>query len=69
LGCVWVYFFLPETARRSLEEIDYMFLHHVPARDFSSFRVPDLPNAEAVLADKNLEEKAPYVAVHLDGRV
>jgi MFS transporter, SP family, sugar:H+ symporter len=69
LGCVWVYFFLPETARRSLEEIDYMFLHHVAARDFSSFQVPDLSNAEALSADKSLEEKAPYVAVHLDGRV
>ena len=32
----WVYFLLPETAQRSLEEIDEMFEKQVPAREFSS---------------------------------
>jgi MFS transporter, SP family, sugar:H+ symporter len=31
---VWVYFLLPETAGRSLEEIHTMFENHVPARTF-----------------------------------
>jgi SP family sugar:H+ symporter-like MFS transporter len=31
----WVYFLLPETAQRSLEEIDEMFANGVPARKFS----------------------------------
>ena len=34
VGSVWVYFFLPETAGRSLEEIDEMFRLGVPARKF-----------------------------------
>jgi SP family sugar:H+ symporter-like MFS transporter len=35
-ACVWVFFFLPETAQRTLEEIDEMFAKGVPAREFSS---------------------------------
>jgi MFS family permease len=33
-ACVWVFFLLPETAQRSLEEIDEMFQKGVPARKF-----------------------------------
>ncbi|KAK4949970.1 hypothetical protein LTR10_011812 [Elasticomyces elasticus] len=32
----WVYWFLPETAGRTLEEIHYMFEQGVPAREFKS---------------------------------
>jgi hypothetical protein len=32
---IWVYFLLPETAGRSLEDIDEMFNKHIPARQFS----------------------------------
>ena len=32
---VWVFFLLPEPAGRSLEEIDYLFEKHVPARKFA----------------------------------
>jgi len=35
LASVWIYFLLPETAGRSLEEIEEMFEAHVPARRFS----------------------------------
>ncbi|KFZ20703.1 hypothetical protein V502_03052 [Pseudogymnoascus sp. VKM F-4520 (FW-2644)] len=37
LSCFWVYYILPETAGRTLEEIDEMFEAHVPARKFSSY--------------------------------
>lgn len=35
LATVWVYFLLPETAQRSLEDIDELFEQRVPARKFS----------------------------------
>lgn len=31
---VWIYFLLPETSGRSLEDIDTMFQNHVPTRKF-----------------------------------
>ncbi|KFZ09924.1 hypothetical protein V502_08403 [Pseudogymnoascus sp. VKM F-4520 (FW-2644)] len=36
MGSIWVFFLLPETAGRSLEEIDTMFALEVPARKFAS---------------------------------
>ena len=33
-AAVWIFFFLPETSGRSLEEIQVMFQHGVPARKF-----------------------------------
>jgi hypothetical protein len=36
IGATWVYFLLPETAGRSLEEIDEMFALKLPARRFAS---------------------------------
>lgn len=33
---VWVYFFLPETCGRSLEEIEFMFQEHVSVKQFKS---------------------------------
>ncbi|KAF1953348.1 general substrate transporter [Byssothecium circinans] len=37
LGTIWVFFELPETKDRTLEEIDEMFLNRVPARKFSEY--------------------------------
>ncbi|KAJ5291302.1 general substrate transporter [Penicillium angulare] len=36
LATVWIFFFLPETAGRTLEEIHIMFQHGVAARNFKS---------------------------------
>jgi len=35
LSCLWIYFFIPETFMRTLEEIKEMFEHHVPARKWN----------------------------------
>lgn len=40
MGSIWVFFLLPETAGRSLEEIDTMFALKVPARKFASKSYP-----------------------------
>lgn len=37
LAAIWVFFFLPEAKGRSLEEIDEMFMNHVPARKFRTY--------------------------------
>lgn len=34
---VFIFFMLPETKGRSLEEIDEMFEHRVPVRDFKNY--------------------------------
>jgi hypothetical protein len=34
---VWIYFFVPETKDRTLEEIDEMFEAGVPARKFKTY--------------------------------
>lgn len=34
-ACIWVYIFMPATAKRTLEEIDAMFENNIRARDFS----------------------------------
>ncbi|KAL2022954.1 hypothetical protein VTK56DRAFT_4169 [Thermocarpiscus australiensis] len=37
VGLVWVFFFLPETKGRTLEEIDEMFEERLPARKFRNY--------------------------------
>lgn len=63
-ACIWVFFFLPETAQRSLEEIDEMFENHVPARQFSSYVCTR--NAETVRKleehDRNIESRVEVSA-------
>ncbi|KAJ5627838.1 general substrate transporter [Penicillium lividum] len=39
---IWIFFFLPETSGRTLEEIQVMFQQGVPARKFKSYREIDL---------------------------
>ena len=48
---IWVFFFLPETAGRSLEEIDEMFDKGVPARKFSSKSFFPSRNLDVVFTD------------------
>lgn len=38
IGAVWVFFFLPETKGRTLEEIDELFEAKVPARKWSGYK-------------------------------
>lgn len=37
IAAIWIFFFLPEVKGRSLEEIDEMFMNHVPARKFKGY--------------------------------
>ncbi|KAK0384884.1 hypothetical protein NLU13_7362 [Sarocladium strictum] len=39
VSAVWVFFFLPETKGRTLEEIDVMFQERVPARKFHAYQI------------------------------
>lgn len=39
-ACVWVFFYLPETAGRSIEEIHQLFELGVPARQFKGSCCP-----------------------------
>jgi SP family general alpha glucoside:H+ symporter-like MFS transporter len=38
LSTVYVWFYQPEVARRSYEELDEMFMKHVPARKFKTYK-------------------------------
>ncbi|RAH50374.1 sugar porter family MFS transporter [Aspergillus brunneoviolaceus CBS 621.78] len=50
-AALWIYFFLPETAGRSLEDIQVMFENGVPARKFKSYEIPQTTRL-AVLEDE-----------------
>ncbi|CAI7638585.1 unnamed protein product [Penicillium glandicola] len=50
-AAVWVFFFLPETSGRTLEEIHVMFQQGVPARKFKTYKLNDMA-VQAALDDK-----------------
>jgi hypothetical protein len=49
---IYLYFYQPETARRSFEEIDEMFLKHIPARKFKGFKTDAEQMGEDALGGK-----------------
>ena len=49
---IYLYFYQPETARRSFEEIDEMFLKHIPARKFKGFKTDAEQMGEDALCGK-----------------
>jgi hypothetical protein len=59
---MFVYFFLPETKDRSLEELDEMFQQRVPTREFKGYvctglgaQIRYLENKEDMAETKNKE--------------
>ncbi|KAM5351789.1 hypothetical protein ACJ41O_004512 [Fusarium nematophilum] len=48
LSLVFLWFFLPETAKRTYEELDEMFMKNVPARQFKAYKPDAQANGEAV---------------------
>jgi len=51
LSTVYLWFYQPEVAGRSYEELDEMFMKHVPAREFKTF-VTDAQTRSQVVATK-----------------
>ena len=51
---IYLFFYQPETANRSFEEIDEMFFKHVPARKFKHF-VTDSERMETVHVEAKQE--------------
>lgn len=39
LSVLWCYFRLPETKNRTVEELDYMFEHQIPTRQFKNYKI------------------------------
>ena len=52
------YFYLPETANRSYEEVDEMFKANVPARKWRSYVTSERTEAESVYAEQAKGETA-----------
>jgi SP family general alpha glucoside:H+ symporter-like MFS transporter len=50
---IWTFFRLPETMGRTFEELDILFAHRVPAREFRKYRVD--PYAENDIALHKVE--------------
>ncbi|KAJ5736478.1 uncharacterized protein N7483_001603 [Penicillium malachiteum] len=50
VGLIWTYFYLPETDRRSLEDLDEIFMQNVDARKFGSYHL------SKTLNDSNCKE-------------
>ncbi|KAH8904143.1 general substrate transporter [Coniochaeta sp. PMI_546] len=55
IGALWVFFFLPETKGRTLEEIDEIFEAKTPARKFRSYQCTGVN-----LANANLEKRVSH---------
>ena len=73
LGGIYVYFVVPETRNRSLEELDGLFANHVLARKFASTetfgagrRVAELENLSAGQADAVKQDRVERLnTVHM----
>jgi len=42
ISIIWVYFMIPETRGRPLEELDRLFELNLPARKFKNYQLDDL---------------------------
>ncbi|KAL1869978.1 hypothetical protein VTK73DRAFT_2899 [Phialemonium thermophilum] len=71
IAAVFVYFFLPETHRRSLENLDEMFYNKVPTRKFKSYQCTGVViNPEEDEKTQAIEtESKSNAAVHLEEQV
>lgn len=59
VAAVWVFFMVPETTRRSLEELDEMFQAKVPTRAFRSYKCVGLGAAITRLEEEGtIDDKA-----------
>jgi len=59
IAAIWIFFFLPETKDRTLEELDEMFAANVPARKFSSY----VCSTMRIGGDADLDEKVQIETV------
>jgi SP family sugar:H+ symporter-like MFS transporter len=64
VAVLWIFFFLPETKDRTLEELDEMFAARVPARKFVGYKCANLRigegevNEKVVMEQVELDQKA-----------
>lgn len=63
VAVLWIFFFLPETKDRTLEELDEMFAARVPARKFVSYKCANLRISEGE------DEKVVSEQVDIDQKV
>jgi len=56
LAVVWIFFFLPETKDRTLEELDEMFAANVPARKFATYKCSNLRIGDIATNEKETLE-------------
>ena len=61
----WVYFFVPETKHRTLEEIDEMFEEKAGARKFKNYKCSRVANARAI-GMQAIEDKQRDVHDHVE---
>lgn len=57
LSLVFLWFYLPETAKRTYEELDEMFVKQIPARKFKSYQSEAQAQGEAVKTVYDAEAK------------
>lgn len=52
LCLVYIWFYQPETSRRSYEELDEMFMKGIPARQFKTYRTQAEIRGEEIVTGK-----------------
>jgi hypothetical protein len=57
VAVLWIFFFLPETKDRTLEELDEMFAARVPARKFVGYKCANLRIGEGEVNEKVVMEQ------------
>jgi MFS transporter, SP family, sugar:H+ symporter len=57
VAVLWIFFFLPETKDRTLEELDEMFAARVPARKFVGYQCANLRIGEGEVNEKVVSEE------------
>lgn len=69
ITALWVFFFLPEVKGRTLEEIDEMFMAHVPARKFRKYECTGSAALESKMRNTSADSDAEQGSKKMHGDV